>query len=99
MIVHSQFRQTGYLFNDNRASGGTVEEADVTTCAHCQRILLKKHQTFEGAWCGRCGAPVCHQGPCAARTEARGCLAFIAQVELALTRQYHQQQNARILGI
>ena len=99
MILTSQYRRTGYLHSDDTASGGQLIEADITTCAHCQRILLKRHWRFDGAWCGRCAAPVCSDGPCAVRTDRQGCLAFLMQVDATLERHYRQQQNARVLGL
>lgn len=49
---------------DNRASGGTLEERPVVTCAHCQRqIALQPLRTRDRFECPRCDKYLCD--PCA----------------------------------
>ena len=97
MMLKSQYRRLGVLVNDDRASGGQLTEADVTTCAHCQAIVRRDKWRFHGGWCGQCCAPVCFL--CGERTKSEGCMPFLRLVDAALDRQYRRQQNARILGI
>lgn len=56
-------------------------EADIKTCTHCQKVINLQTWKDNGAWCAKCNAPVCGDGPCAARTEREGCVPFIAQLE------------------
>lgn len=81
-MKRSIFAQSGYLLNDDRASGGTRTEADVLICEHCQCTLLGAKWRDDGGWCGRCGAPVC--GRCADRMLTEGCTPFLAKVDQAL---------------
>lgn len=93
----SKFEQMGYLYSDNRASGGGLQEADLWCCSHCQKVLIRQHWTHDGGFCGRCMQPVC--GVCADLLVHEGCVPFIQQVEEALDRAYHRAQNMKMLGI
>ena len=92
----------GYLINDNRASGGNLEEADVLACNHCQKLLVGKDWRDNGGWCGQCGQPMCAE--CAdlflkPPDEGGGCVPFIKIVEENLDKAYHAKQRAKLLGI
>ena len=73
----------GYLMNDNRASGGKLEEADVLTCTHCQKVLLNDDWKEDGGFCGQCMHPVC--GKCADLMLVTGCTPFVKKIEKSLS--------------
>jgi hypothetical protein len=59
------YKYAGYLFLDNRASGGGVQELDTFTCSHCQAVVIlnparqRERYTCRGCdhlLCDRCGA-------------------------------------------
>lgn len=92
----------GYLFSDNRCSGHGLQEADITCCNHCQKILYLKTWRDDGGWCGQCSQPVCSQ--CAdemvkSPEDGGGCRPFIKQVEENLNKAYHESQVRRMLGL
>ena len=58
-------RHTGFLIVDDRCSGGQLVEADTTLCRHCQCIMVVPSSGSAGAYCTKCGGPVCPDGPCA----------------------------------
>lgn len=92
----------GYLFNDNRASGGGVEEADVLACSHCQKLLIGKNWRDNGGFCGQCGQPMCAE--CAdlfllPPDKGGGCRPFIKLIEESLDKDYHRRQMAKMLGV
>ena len=87
----------GYLLNDDRASGGTKEEADMLGCSHCQTLMRRKLWADDGGMCHGCGAPVC--APCCDRIPQHGCEVFLRQLERGLEEDYVRRQNAIILGI
>ena len=104
-IIVNGRRQTdgcGYLFNDNRAAGEGLQEADVFACNHCQKLLIGKNWRDNGGWCGQCGQPMC--GSCADQfllppDQGGGCRPFIKQVEESWDRAYHLQQLNKMLGL
>lgn len=99
MIINHR-RQTdgaGYLFNDDRASGGTVTEADMISCPHCQRLIKHHDWKQDGGFCSRCFAPVCCQ--CADRMLTRGCEPFIKAIDRAVEAAYRRQQFRKIAGL
>jgi len=50
----------GYYMVDNRASGGTLEERPIVTCAHCQfQVALNPGRTRDRAECPRCDKYIC----------------------------------------
>lgn len=52
--------KTGYLMVDDRVSGGTLREADVATCSHCQaQVVLNPLRTRERTVCFKCAKYVC----------------------------------------
>jgi len=71
-----------YVMNDNRASGGILDEHDAVTCCHCQAIVPIRKYVKQGGWCYNCDATVCW--PCYNRMQTEGCAPFMRQVEIAL---------------
>ena len=72
-------KNAGYYRNDNRVSGGTLEEDDVKTCPHCQAVILMSKWKAFGGFCRQCNAPVC--GNCGKRMEQFGCEPFMKKLE------------------
>lgn len=73
----------GYMIVDDRKSGGKVVETDTIQCPHCQRHLPKfRPGQASGAFCMKCGKPVCDRRPC-----NTGCLPFLKKIEQAMARQ------------
>ena len=87
----------GYLLNDNRCSGGKLEEAAMLGCNHCQKLIVKSEWQADGAFCHCCDAPVC--GPCGDRARYVGCAPFLKTLEQAIEETYRREQNAKILGL
>jgi hypothetical protein len=90
-------RRAGYLLNDNTASGGKKQEADVVTCAHCQKIILLQKWKDDGGWCARCSKPVC--GTCSDRMLTRGCEPFTKWVDEQSALAYRKSQLRKIAGL
>ena len=67
----------GYFVNDKNLR--TRQQADIRTCTHCQRIIKMQEWKDDGAWCGKCMAPIC--GPCGTRALTFGCEPFIQKIE------------------
>ncbi|MCS6946262.1 MAG: DUF530 domain-containing protein [Steroidobacteraceae bacterium] len=91
---YSDRKGAGYLINDNRPGGGTLEEYDFHLCSHCQR-LIPLHKIEH--WCAKCDKAVCDS--CASRLVTEGCLPFVKQVEDAMERNYRRSQLVKLLGI
>lgn len=91
--MKSIFSGAGYLMNDDRAAGGTKTEADILTCAHCQRLLIVASWKEDGGWCGRCGAPSC--GTCADRMLVEGCTPFVKRVEERIKQKERERALVR----
>lgn len=72
---------------------------DIKTCTHCQRVIRLENWKHDGAWCSRCNAPVCADGPCAAATEKYGCLPFIARIEREFEIQGKLAAFRRLAGL
>ena len=89
-------KHRGYLQQDNRASGGGVEEADVWTCSHCQAIILVNKWKQEGGFCHSCDKPICFT--CFEKAKVEGCVPWRKKVDSALENRYRMEQNAKILG-
>ncbi len=95
----------GYLFNDNRSTGGKVEEADIIACPHCEKLISYQEWNKErsqgggptGGWCRQCAAPVC--GLCLDRMLVFGCEPFLRKIDQAVDDNYRRQQNRKVLGI
>lgn len=55
----------GYLMNDNRASGGKLEEFRTETCSHCNAVvILNPERTRPREYCRRCDHYVCDKAGC-----------------------------------
>lgn len=93
----SVFTGHGYIMNDNRASGGTLEEADALGCKHCQAIIDGKKWRQDGAFCHACDGPICTH--CDKRRPQFGCEIFERTLARAVEEQYRRDQNRAILGI
>lgn len=100
-IIH----QAGYLFNDDRNSGGKVSEADMLACPHCESLISYQAWRKEraqgggptGGWCRQCAAPVC--GPCLNRMLVFGCEPSLKKIDQAVEEVNRRQQNRKVLGI
>ncbi len=65
----------GWLYCDNRLSGGALIEAATITCSHCQRQLIRNpSRTRDRAWCSECDRYICDQ--CNAIRLVAGCKTF-----------------------
>jgi len=78
----------GHVVNDNRASGGILEEFDSKSCPHCQAVINMTTWKKEGGYCFKCDAPICH--PCWGLMQKYGCTPFLRQVDLVLGGKRHQ---------
>ncbi len=95
----------GYLFSDERNSGGKVEEADIIACPHCEALInyqaWRKDRAqgggLTGGWCRKCSAPVC--GTCLDRMLVFGCEPFLRKIDQAVEANYRRQQNRKVIGI
>lgn len=72
----------GYAKVDDRASGGRLFECDTASCRHCQAVIYVVRRQRQGAWCMRCGGPVCF-----ACARSGRCEPFFKQVEVFLRRE------------
>lgn len=79
----------GWLYCDNRLSGGELIEAATITCSHCQRQIIRNPaRTRERAWCSSCDHTICD--PCNAIRLAVGCRTF---------KQIMDEQDSLRMGI
>lgn len=75
----------GYFYNDDRASGGRYEQADVQTCPHCQAVILMQQWrkiedgSMNGGFCMKCNKPVCPH--CNKRMQTYGCEPYLKKLE------------------
>ncbi len=69
----------GYFLNDRNLSDR--QEADIRTCTHCQAVIKMQEWKQDGAWCGKCMAPICGSGRCAEETAKFGCVPFLKKIE------------------
>ena len=84
----------GYLWSDNRCSGGQVEEADLLGCKHCQALIDKRKWREAGAFCHHCDGPIC-----ATCDSVPGCTPFEQRLDQQLREAHRREQNAKLLGI
>jgi len=89
----------GNLSYVNGGSDQRRREADIKTCTHCQKVIDLANWKQNGAWCARCNAPVCAEGPCAAATEKYGCLPFIARIEREFEIQGKLEAFRKLAGL
>ena len=90
-------RNAGYYRNDDRVAGGRLAEADVRTCTHCQAVIKMQDWKQDGAWCGKCNAPICTH--CGARAEIYGCEPFMMQLERAMGLGHKYEQFRKLAGL
>lgn len=84
MIIGTPYTKgAGYLVNDKNLK--SRKEADIRTCTHCQYVIDMQEWKKEGAWCGKCFAPICKK--CGERAVIHGCEPFLKKIE-----QYAEQQ-------
>ena len=96
----SIYDNMGYMRNDNRASGGGLEQEDMLGCNHCQASIRKSHWQKNGGWCHGCAKPVCLL--CAKKltaTPPEPCRTWTQFVDEELQKLYVREQNAKILGL
>jgi hypothetical protein len=77
----------GYLLHDERASGGTLEEYDTVSCKHCQAVIRIIRGQRQGAYCMKCGGPVCNTPRCAST-----CTPFMKKIERQLAVRHRRSQ-------
>lgn len=55
----------GYLMNDSRAAGGTLQEFKTVACSHCNAIVvLNPARTRPREYCRKCDHYVCDKPGC-----------------------------------
>ena len=81
----------GYILNDNRASGGALQEWDTVACKHCQAVVKKEIFAKKGGFCGRCFGAICIR--CAKRMDKFGCEPFLKEIEIKLKRYRSLKQE------
>jgi hypothetical protein len=97
-MTQSIFDQAGYFMNDDRASGGALQEDDLLGCAHCPRPVKKAKWKNAGGMCVPCGKPLCFA--CFERTKEFGCEGpYEKKIIEAVNNSYRREQNAKILGV
>lgn len=97
-MTKSIFNGAGYFMNDDRSSGGKLDEDDLVGCGHCPKPLKKAQWKTQGGMCFVCTKPLCNH--CTARALKFGCDGpEVKRVEAAVNDQYRREQNAKILGI
>lgn len=92
----SIFHQSGYFFNDDRASGGALVEDDLIGCKHCHAPIKKSVWRADGGYCTACDGPICTH--CFSRVRTHGCENHIRTLETAVELAYRRMQNSKILG-
>lgn len=75
-------------------------ELDMQSCSHCQRAIdLRKWRDECGAFCHKCMKPVCGDGPCAALTEAIGCVPWMKRLETWAEREGNLANFRKLAGL
>jgi len=95
--MRSIYNGQGYYFNDDRCSGGKLEEADLLGCSHCHKPVKKADWRERGGFCMCCDKPICDA--CLKMVAQTGCVPFVAKLERAANGFYIRQQNSRIMGL
>jgi len=96
-MPRSIFNGQGYYLNDNRASGGTLEEDALLGCNHCHAPLKKAEWKHEGGFCMGCEKPLCFS--CLKDATKNGCRPEVERIARAVEEDYRRGQNARVMGI
>jgi hypothetical protein len=75
----------GWLFVDDRLSGGLLTENPTYTCSHCNCVVVMNPlRNRERAFCRGCNSPICDAcGVIKARTLQ--CVTFNQKADIALT--------------
>ena len=87
----------GYLGVETGGHNSRRVEADIQTCTHCQAVINMTSWKEDGAWCGKCQAPIC--GPCGDQMLLTGCLPYVKRLEMILESDEQRAQLRRLLGI
>jgi len=97
--MKSMFNGAGYYYNDDRASGGKLEESDVLGCKHCEAGIKKSDWIRNAGYarCSSCDGFMCD--PCYDKYKVEGCQVFQRFIDRTLAENYRKQQNAKVLGI
>jgi hypothetical protein len=90
-------KNAGYLGAETGGHNNRKVEADIKTCTHCQAAINMTVWKEDGAWCGKCQAPIC--GPCGDKMLTQGCLPYVKRLEMILESDEQRAQLRRILGI
>lgn len=89
LILNPHSAGSGYFQNDNRASGGTLEQSDVQTCTHCQAVVLLHKPNSPYGYCRKCDNVLCAH--CAKKAETEGCTPFKATIDRLLEENYRRK--------
>lgn len=89
----------GNLDAHTGGEGSRHIQADMQSCTHCQKAINLQEWKVNGAWCAKCQAPVCAEGPCAERTEKYGCIPFMKALEEQFELQGKLQHFRRLAGL
>jgi hypothetical protein len=95
-------RNAGYLINNQGLSVNRGrQEADVQTCAHCQRIINMQKWAQDGAFCKKCWAPICgNENPlCVRENMIYGCVPFLKRIEQFTNAQIKFRQYLKMAGL
>lgn len=87
----------GYLGAETGGHRSKKVEADIKTCTHCQAAINMQAWKEDGAWCGKCQAPIC--GHCGDLMVTQGCLPYVKRLEMILESDEQRAQLRRLLGI
>jgi hypothetical protein len=98
-MTKSVFNGSGYFKNDDRHSGGKLEEDDLLGCGHCPRPVKAHKWQLQGGMCFVCGEPLCFACYAEAHKTKQCVGSQEDQIIRAVNENYHKQQNAKILGI
>lgn len=88
----SNKRKEGWLFVDNRVSGGGLHEAATHTCNHCQAIVvLNPERIRPRAYCRGCDSYICDACD-AVKAQTLTCRTFAQVTDEYLTAVEKQTQ-------
>lgn len=87
----------GHLDSHTGGHNSKHVQRDVQCCTHCQKVIFLDEWKDDGAWCGRCQAPIC--GPCGDRMATHGCEPYIAQIEKAFALENKLAQFRKLAGL
>ena len=84
-------RGSGYYMNDDRPAEGTLTEADIRTCPHCQAVIKMAEwaKADPQNFCIKCMAPACNNEACLP------CVPFLKQLERHIETMLRRR---RLLG-